>query len=52
MANILIDEVTDNAWVVDFGGGNTEGWIDLELHGSVAGDIQALERIKKELADD
>ncbi|EHK97981.1 hypothetical protein M7I_6213 [Glarea lozoyensis 74030] len=52
MANILIDEVTDDAWVVDFGGGNTEGWIDPELHGSVAGDIQALERIKKELADD
>ncbi|KAF8851117.1 hypothetical protein BDZ45DRAFT_679058 [Acephala macrosclerotiorum] len=52
MANILIDEVTDDAWVVDFGGGNTEGWIDPELHGSAEGDIQALERIKKELADD
>jgi hypothetical protein len=27
-ANVLIDEVTDDAWVVDFGGGNTKGWID------------------------
>ncbi|KFZ05902.1 hypothetical protein V501_07915 [Pseudogymnoascus sp. VKM F-4519 (FW-2642)] len=51
-ANVLIDEVTDDAWVVDFGGGNTKGWIDRELHGSVEGDQQALRRIKKELAED
>ncbi|KFY92584.1 hypothetical protein V498_04846 [Pseudogymnoascus sp. VKM F-4517 (FW-2822)] len=51
-ANILIDEATDDAWVVDFGGGNTEGWIDHELRESVEGDQQALRRIKKELAKD
>ncbi|OBT80282.1 hypothetical protein VF21_00579 [Pseudogymnoascus sp. 05NY08] len=51
-ANVLIDEVTDDAWVVDFGGGNTVGWIDRELHGSVEGDQQALRRIKKELTEE
>lgn len=51
-ANIVIDEVTDDAWVVDFGGGNTTGWIDRELRGSIEGDQQALRRIKKELAVD
>lgn len=42
----------DDAWVVDFGGGNTVGWVDRGLHGSVEGDEQALARIKKELAED
>lgn len=51
-ANVLIDEVTDDAWVVDFGGGNTKGWIDRELHGSIEGDQQALRRIKEELPED
>lgn len=49
--NVLIDEVSDDSWVIDFGGGNAEGWMDSALHGTVAGDLQALERIKKELAD-
>lgn len=52
MANVLIDELTDDAWVIDFGGGNDRNWVDPELHGTVAGDLQALERIKRELADD
>lgn len=51
-SNILINEVTDDAWVVDFGGGNTSGWVDHELRESVEGDQQALRRIKKELAED
>lgn len=50
-ANILIDKATNDAWVVDFGGGNTMGRIDRELHGSVEGDEQALARIEKELAE-
>lgn len=52
LAKVLIDEVTDDAWIVDFGGGNTHGWIDQDLHGSKAGDLQALERITAELASD
>lgn len=50
LANVLIDEVTDDAWLVDFGGGNTQGWIERDLHGSKAGDLQALDRIAAELA--
>ncbi|PMD52275.1 uncharacterized protein K444DRAFT_669872 [Hyaloscypha bicolor E] len=50
LANILIDEVTDDSWIVDFGGGNTQGWIERDLHGSKAGDLQALDRITAELA--
>jgi RIO-like serine/threonine protein kinase len=26
--NVLIHEVTDDAWVIDFGGSYTEGWVD------------------------
>lgn len=52
MANILIDESIDDAWVVDFGGGNSEGWIDHELHGLMEEGLKALERIRKELAGD
>ncbi|KAF8859303.1 hypothetical protein BDZ45DRAFT_689401 [Acephala macrosclerotiorum] len=50
LANVLIDEVTDDAWMIDFGGGNTQGWIERDLHGSKAGDLQALDRITAELA--
>jgi serine/threonine protein kinase len=25
--NVLVHEVTDDAWVIDFGGGYTEGWV-------------------------
>jgi serine/threonine protein kinase len=42
--NILID-VHDDAWIVDFGGGRTEGWVDPGLEGTVEGDLQAVERI-------
>ena len=49
-ANVLVDKVTDDIWIVDFGGGNTWGWIDRELHGSKAGDLQALDRITAQLA--
>lgn len=42
--NILIDK-SDNAWIVDFGGGYTRGWVDKEKAGTVEGDLQALEKI-------
>jgi hypothetical protein len=42
--NVLID-VHGDAWVVDFGGGRTEGWVDSAKAGTVEGDLQALERI-------
>src|SRR5262249_17783499 len=29
-SNVIVDE-KDNAWLIDFGGGFTEGWVDKEL---------------------
>ncbi len=42
--NILID-VHGDAWIIDFGGGRTEGWADSGKTGTVDGDLQGLERI-------
>jgi len=43
-SNVLIDEHGD-AWILDFGGGNTVGWIPEELVGTKKGDLQALKMI-------
>ncbi|KAM5354940.1 hypothetical protein ACJ41O_001586 [Fusarium nematophilum] len=42
--NVLIDTNLD-AWVVDFGGGYTEGWVPKKLAGTMEGDQHALEKI-------
>ncbi|EQL03594.1 Protein kinase-like domain protein [Ophiocordyceps sinensis CO18] len=42
--NILIDK-QDNAWITDFEGGYTPGWVDPDKAGTVEGDVQGLERI-------
>ncbi|KAF4417527.1 Serine/threonine-protein kinase PKH1 [Fusarium austroafricanum] len=42
--NILID-VNEDAWVIDFGGGYTEGWVPKSLAGTMEGDRIALEKI-------
>jgi len=42
--NIVIDE-KDDAWLIDFGGGTTKGWVDAELAETIEGDKQALRRI-------
>ncbi|RYO86423.1 hypothetical protein DL766_005968 [Monosporascus sp. MC13-8B] len=42
--NILIDHNND-AWLIDFGGGYTDGWVPKELAGSVEGDLKALGKI-------
>ncbi|KFZ20247.1 hypothetical protein V501_00259 [Pseudogymnoascus sp. VKM F-4519 (FW-2642)] len=43
-ANVLVDRNMD-AWIIDFGGGFTEGWVEREKAGTVEGDIQGLGRI-------
>ncbi|KAI9801662.1 MAG: hypothetical protein M1833_002344 [Piccolia ochrophora] len=48
-ANVLIDK-DDDAWIIDFGGGNTQGWIDRELCGTKKGDLQGLQKILDVLA--
>ncbi len=42
--NIVIGE-DGNAWIVDFGGGWTNGWVDQELADTVGGDEQAVGKI-------
>ncbi|KAJ6443272.1 hypothetical protein O9K51_04451 [Purpureocillium lavendulum] len=42
--NVLIDKYQD-AWVVDFGGGYTDGWVPRALAGTEEGDMVALEKM-------
>jgi hypothetical protein len=42
--NILIDE-DDNAWIIDFGGSYTIGWVDKDKAGTIEGDLQGLAKI-------
>ena len=42
--NILIDQNND-AWIIDFGGGYTDGWVPKDLAGTMEGDLQALGKI-------
>ncbi|KAI0109123.1 hypothetical protein GGR51DRAFT_512812 [Nemania sp. FL0031] len=42
--NILIDK-ENNAWVIDFGGSYTPGWVDEEKAGTVEGDMQGFKKI-------
>lgn len=49
--NILIDENSD-AVLLDFGGGNTVGWVDHDKYGSMEGDQQGLQKIMKALGEE
>ncbi|KAF5620890.1 kinase subdomain protein [Fusarium tjaetaba] len=42
--NVLVVRAND-AWVIDFGGGHTNGWVPKELSGTLEGDLQALKKI-------
>ena len=42
--NVLIDR-NDDAWVIDFGGGYTEGWVEKDSAHTVTGDLQGLAKI-------
>ncbi|KPM37789.1 hypothetical protein AK830_g8771 [Neonectria ditissima] len=45
-SNIIIDD-QDDAWLIDFGRGYTEDWVDKELTETTEGDEQALAKIVK-----
>jgi tRNA A-37 threonylcarbamoyl transferase component Bud32 len=45
-SNVIID-VQDDAWLIDFGGGWTEGWVDEAVAETVDGDWQAVDNIIK-----
>lgn len=42
--NVLIDK-EGNAWVIDFEGGHTEGWVDKDKAGTREGDLQGLGKL-------
>ncbi|EHK22301.1 uncharacterized protein TRIVIDRAFT_150869 [Trichoderma virens Gv29-8] len=44
--NVLIDQ-DNNAWITDFGGGYTDGWVDREMAGTVEGDLAGMSKLKK-----
>lgn len=44
--NILID-LNENEYLIYFGGGYTEGWVDKGKSDSIEGDLQGLQHIKK-----
>lgn len=44
--NILIDS-KDDAWVIDFGGGFTEGWVEKSQMDTIEGDLAALLKIEE-----
>ncbi|KAJ5125067.1 uncharacterized protein N7515_008892 [Penicillium bovifimosum] len=44
--NVLIDTQLD-AYLIDFGGGYTRGWVDKELANTAEGDLQGLKRISE-----
>lgn len=46
--NVLIDKER-NAWLIDFGGSWTQGWVDRQLNETMEGDLQGLERIRNHL---
>ncbi|UNI15533.1 hypothetical protein JDV02_002059 [Purpureocillium takamizusanense] len=48
-ANVLIDE-NDDAWIIDFGGSYTVGWVDKDKAGTLEGDMQGLARIMDTLS--
>ncbi|KAL1855200.1 hypothetical protein Daus18300_011201 [Diaporthe australafricana] len=43
-SNVVID-LNNDAWLIDFGGGWSEGWVDESLQNTVEGDLQAVTRI-------
>ena len=45
--NVLINKTTDDAWLINFGGVYTNGWVDEELIETVEGDGQAIARLRE-----
>jgi tRNA A-37 threonylcarbamoyl transferase component Bud32 len=44
--NVLIDQ-DNNAWVTDFGGGYTKGWVDKEVAETMEGDRMGMARLRE-----
>lgn len=48
--NVIIDE-NEDVWIVDFGGGYTDGWIEPDDMETQKGDLEGLKKIKEYLLD-
>ena len=46
--NVLVDG-EDNAWIIDFGGSYTEGWVDEPKMETLEGDMQGFAEMKRRL---
>ncbi|KAK3291515.1 uncharacterized protein B0H64DRAFT_330262 [Chaetomium fimeti] len=46
--NVVID-TDDNAWVLDFGGGGTDGWMEESTYQTEEGDLNAVAKMKEML---
>ena len=44
--NVLVDK-DDNAYIIDFGGGYTEGWVERDNHETLKGDLSGMEKLEK-----
>ncbi|KAK4099631.1 hypothetical protein N658DRAFT_498114 [Parathielavia hyrcaniae] len=49
--NVMIDKNND-AWLIDFGGGYTEGWVDEDKIGTIEGDLQGVAKIAEHLSNE
>ncbi|AEO67357.1 uncharacterized protein THITE_2129274 [Thermothielavioides terrestris NRRL 8126] len=49
--NVIIDKNND-AWLIDFGGGYTEGWVDKDKAGTAEGDLQGVAKIVEHLSNE
>lgn len=47
-ANVLAD-INGDVYLIDFGGGYGENWVEKDLSNSIDGDLQGLENIKQYL---
>ncbi|KAL2130963.1 hypothetical protein VTI74DRAFT_5708 [Chaetomium olivicolor] len=48
--NVIIDKNND-AWLINFGGGYTEGWVDEDKAGTREGDLQGVAKIVEHLSN-
>lgn len=49
--NVLVDQ-DNNAWITDFGGGYTEGWVDKRVAGTVEGDLAGMAKLREFILQD
>jgi tRNA A-37 threonylcarbamoyl transferase component Bud32 len=43
--NVLINSVTDDAWLIDFGGGGTDMWTEFKEVGKIEGDLATAHKL-------